>query len=493
MNEPKTHQEVENEPSAGRSDREHLTDSPRNTPAAATNGDSSARDTASSEGRTAASERTNEVSGSAPAPSAASASGGSGRLWRALRRFFWMDDRLAAASKEPFGPGCRGWDEFDLGSAAARGADRLVESGELETSRLLLYRSAAALLAHAHLMRAGFVPSEPPATGERREPSADSLDDLAPDTSRGSDSAKAKGGGPRLGDPGSAFELGCEAVRASERLRESGGPQHSALLLLRTAAVLFVDAYQSVPEGGLRPPALSDQDWDRLARLPDAAQAIADLSPDGRHLVTACLGPGGESHIATLSRKERRVALRLLGRLTRELAVPLSSKARGATRVILSRWLRIGTTAAVLAALIAYGLSMSGLFDDQNLALHRPVTMSSVFSADTGRDPSLLVDGDTSNLGFHTAHGVQQHVTIDLGTAQRIRRVVVYNRSDCCQERAVPLHVEVSQDGNAYQRVATRTETFSEWEAEFPPVTARYVRLLRPKKDYFHLAEVEVY
>ena len=128
-----------------------------------------------------------------------------------------------------------------------------------------------------------------------------------------------------------------------------------------------------------------------------------------------------------------------------------------------------------------------------NLALHRPVVMSSVYAGDVGHDPSLLVDGDTSNLGFHTDRGGHQYVTIDLGTVQSVHKVVVYNRADCCADKAVPLRIEVSKDGKAFQRVAMRKTTFDVWKATFSAVDARYVRLTSLRGDYFHLAEVQVF
>ena len=127
-----------------------------------------------------------------------------------------------------------------------------------------------------------------------------------------------------------------------------------------------------------------------------------------------------------------------------------------------------------------------------NLALHRPVTVVTPHP-ELGRDPSLLVDGDPTNLGFHTNDGPNQNVTIDLGTVQRIFRVVVYNRADCCKERAVPLKIEVSKDNKQFRQVAERKEQFEKWKADFPPTIARYVRLTDLAAVPFHLAEVEVY
>ncbi len=431
-----------------------------------------------------------EAKGGAPDPKRSPAWGG---LWRTLRRFFWMDDQLAAATRVGFGPGSPGWDAFHVGCAAARVADRLGESREFEGARLLLYRSAAALLAGAHLTRAGIPPSAAPVGDQERKRPADLRGESRADTGHSVDRAAAADSHDPLGDPGDEFELGCQAVRAAEKIRESGESESGTHLLHRAAAALFVRAQLARPEGNLPPPALRDQDWDRLVELSSAAREFANLPEAQRGLVTACLGSQGESHVATLSRAERRATARRLARLAQELAAPLQAEARIVRRVVMSRWLRLGISVALPVAVIAYGVIERGWFQNRNLALHRPVIVSSIFAVNIGRNPSLLVDGDTSNLGFHTADAAHQHVTIDLGSTRRVRKVVVYNRVDCCKARAVPLRVEVSQDGDAYRQVAKRDTVFNVWEATLPPLDARYVRLTRPKKAYFHLAEVEVY
>jgi hypothetical protein len=70
----------------------------------------------------------------------------------------------------------------------------------------------------------------------------------------------------------------------------------------------------------------------------------------------------------------------------------------------------------------------------------------------------------------------------------------VNNRADCCSERAVPLRIDVSADGTAFNTVAQRNEPFNpEWSAEFSSTKVRYVRLTNLSNTSFHLNEVEVY
>ena len=84
-------------------------------------------------------------------------------------------------------------------------------------------------------------------------------------------------------------------------------------------------------------------------------------------------------------------------------------------------------------------------------------------------------------------------MTIDLGNAWRIKRVDVYNRVDCCMNRAIPLRLEVSRDGKSYRTIAEQTVVFYVWKVRFDATEVRYVRLTRLGQSLFHLAEIEVY
>jgi hypothetical protein len=175
------------------------------------------------------------------------------------------------------------------------------------------------------------------------------------------------------------------------------------------------------------------------------------------------------------------------------LIEPLESDATRVRRIVLLRWSRIG--AAVLVAFVALWPLGSWLMDRSgkvNLALNHPVTISSQ-CAGLGTDHRLLVDGDHTNLGFHTDNGPNQFAVIDLGKIRRFDKVIVYNRADCCKERAVPMRLEVSNDGKTYTKLADRTEEFDIWTAKSLRAKGRYLRLRLLAVNPFHLAEVEVY
>jgi hypothetical protein len=69
----------------------------------------------------------------------------------------------------------------------------------------------------------------------------------------------------------------------------------------------------------------------------------------------------------------------------------------------------------------------------------------------------------------------------------------IQNRQDGEADRAVPLIIEVGDDGTHFRQIARRDTEFSAWKPSFPTVTARYVRLRVPRRSMLHLEEVAVY
>jgi hypothetical protein len=334
----------------------------------------------------------------AAAPSApAAAAAQPGGFMQLLRRFFWMDEKMAVAVREGYAPGHPGWQEYELSRAARTDASQLGESGEGEASALLLNRAAVTLMIGAHLARAG-------------------------------------------------TELG--------------------------------------------PTPIADQFAARLGDLPLGKTLLVALTEEQRELVTNALGSQAEFALAKLSPAKRSLAARAMAGLAKGLGDPLERDVRRVGAVLLARWIKIAVAAVVLVG--GSFLLIGKLTARPNLALHRPITVVTPHPV-YGRDPSLLVDGDRTNLGFHTIEAANQNVTIDLGAAMSISRVVVYNRADCCQERAVPLRVEVGEDTQHFRVVGERTEQFEQWKLDFPGTNARYVRLTDLAPKAFHLSEVEVY
>jgi len=100
---------------------------------------------------------------------------------------------------------------------------------------------------------------------------------------------------------------------------------------------------------------------------------------------------------------------------------------------------------------------------------------------------------ESPNFFFHTQEQNQPWMEIDLGAVQRISSVKIKNRQDCCAERAVPLVLEVSKDGQKWNQLARKNEVFGTWHAKFAPVETRWVRLRVARKSMLHLQSVDIY
>jgi hypothetical protein len=94
---------------------------------------------------------------------------------------------------------------------------------------------------------------------------------------------------------------------------------------------------------------------------------------------------------------------------------------------------------------------------------------------------------------FHTAEEAEPWVRIDLGKLQRVHAVRVQNRTNCCRDRAIPLAIELSRDGNDWTLVGYRRLIFDTFTQQFAPLEARYVRLRVDRRSMLHLLRVSVY
>ena len=159
---------------------------------------------------------------------------------------------------------------------------------------------------------------------------------------------------------------------------------------------------------------------------------------------------------------------------------------------------RVGRTAgvAICAVWLLY-LLVRVAFPPKDLALNKPVRASSHHPGTP--DLSGLVDGKVvPTFGFHTdvsqkdAWGI-----IDLDHPTRIRKIVVYSRSDHDADDCLPYWLDVSTDGVTFHEVAVRTDHFGDGSFFSPAWTVslheygRYVRI-RSKK-YLVLNEIEVF
>jgi hypothetical protein len=174
------------------------------------------------------------------------------------------------------------------------------------------------------------------------------------------------------------------------------------------------------------------------------------------------------------------------GLIRRELAAD-----RKVTRVLVQRLVRLGiVTLAVVGVLLAINAAVQRVIRGPDLAAGKPWRASS--SAFDCNIAEKSCGGVSTTIFFHTVEENNPWVEIDLGARKKFARVEVDNREECCQDRAVPLVVETSNDANEFKEVARTTEPFGSWQATFKPVTARYVRVRADKKTYLHLVRVGV-
>jgi hypothetical protein len=193
---------------------------------------------------------------------------------------------------------------------------------------------------------------------------------------------------------------------------------------------------------------------------------------------------------ATPAETEQRA--RALGSVARRLLQQLPNPQVQEERLIAQRLTRLGGL-VVLGVLVAIGVSrwLGRVGAGVDLAANKPWTTSS--SGDVAcTSPAQRCDA-VKGYFFHTQEEKQPWLQLDLQRSGTISRLRISNRQDCCQERAVPLIVEVSRDGEEWREAARRKEAFDVWTPEFDPIAARYVRLRVGKRSILHLSEVQVF
>lgn len=305
-----------------------------------------------------------------------------------------------------------------------------------------------------------------------------------------------------------------------EALREARARSHGSdlrrrelVLRARSAAELgdrVFDALEPLPTGPAKHIAadLYRQSvyWCLLARGSD----VTDKSLDGLWESSKCIEglklPSDAGHrkeldalmrshdfrtLAELSEAERARAaegLRALAYSTLDLLEPAD---RAVRKLLFQRFVRITgliLMCSVLAASLIAGVQH--LTRKPNLALGKPWRASSVWAE---CHPEIRSCGGLrSDIFFHTKDDESPWVEFDLGTLTSISEVYVKNRSDSVPDRAVPLVIEVSDDGKSWREVARKNDTFRTWTASFAPVMTRYVRARVDRRSWLHLDRVEI-
>jgi hypothetical protein len=159
--------------------------------------------------------------------------------------------------------------------------------------------------------------------------------------------------------------------------------------------------------------------------------------------------------------------------------------------------MRLALLAAV--AVVAIALPVRRALAPKNLALNKPVTMSSVYKTRRDVGGSYLVNGKLEwSYGGHTDNPGPDNpfMTIDLRAPTRIGKIAVHNRGDGHFDDCLPLTLSVGLDPSATNVLGVRDKHFTRtepWVVDHLDVTARYVRVSKVGAAYIALTEIEVY
>jgi hypothetical protein len=178
-------------------------------------------------------------------------------------------------------------------------------------------------------------------------------------------------------------------------------------------------------------------------------------------------------------------------KIVRALLEKATGPQRKLEHLLVLRTLRLGTLVGLLGGMV--GLLfwvISILTTPPDLLAGKTWRASSSYK--NYNPATRIVDGNSTELFFHTNEESSPWVEFDLGPPALIRSFTIKNRSDCCSERAVPLVVEVSQDQSHWKEVARRNEDFRQWTSKITPQNARYVRIRALRKTWLHLENVHV-
>jgi hypothetical protein len=305
--------------------------------------------------------------------------------------------------------------------------------------------------------------------------------------------AQARAGTFGHSQPGWAeYDAARHAREGVVQIGETGQSSWAVLLLERTAASLLLRAHAARAAITIGAGPLVEADWESVRKIPVIQEAWNNLSAVQVSALVEALGPEGDQSTAHLPIQQRKSFALGLHNFVKTLAEPLEFEANRLGRALFARYARVAI--AVVSAIIVVSGFINWLgarFEKPNIALHRAVEVSSQYPG-AGEDHTLLVDGDRTNLGFHTNCEGPQFAIVDLGAAHKIDKVVVYNRDEF-PERAVPLYLEVGSDRQNFKQVAVKKEPFDKWAATGLGATGRYIRLRNTPPNCFHLAEVEVY
>ncbi len=279
-------------------------------------------------------------------------------------------------------------------------------------------------------------------------------------------------------------------MRAAEELAEAqtavAFPLYREAALLYMAALVVVDENATVSEP-LQPPDVVAQfeTLDVKRTCPATPAELADFLS-----LVAAPDPMALDRLSSAEAFQRMKPVRTIVVWLRE-----SNEPRTLREIKVQRFTRISILTLVVAVGLVWGLIV--LFTPKNIALHRPVSLSSVFPG-AAVVPQNLTDGVTSGAyAVHTNREDNAWVQVDLQDVYRISKVKIYNRGDGWFDEGLPLTLTFSENGVDFVEVDKRTKSFGQWVPwtfDAGGKKARYIRVHGFKGNgYVTLSELEAF
>ena len=157
-----------------------------------------------------------------------------------------------------------------------------------------------------------------------------------------------------------------------------------------------------------------------------------------------------------------------------------------------------------LVRLVLLGLAGIGLlvwlgvaiFSPTNIALHKRTIVSTNHPKSTAPEGGLTDGSNGDAYGVHTALEDNPWVRVDLGDVYQLKKIKIFNRTDCCFDEHLPLTLEISENEVDFAELDRRTTSFSQWSPwVFSPEgkRARYIQVRGAKGKFVVLSELEAY
>jgi hypothetical protein len=198
---------------------------------------------------------------------------------------------------------------------------------------------------------------------------------------------------------------------------------------------------------------------------------------------------------STLSEQEREAELVQAQSFVDALLRTLDARNALVPRLLGQRYGRLlGSIVGFVLALVSarYGAQQASRYLRPDLA---PSASWRVSTTELGFEASgrgFLPPEGGPNVFFQTLIEDSPWIEFDLGAPRAVRGVSVNNRLNCCQDYAVPLVVELSDDAKQWTEVARREQRFYTWTEWFPESQARYLRLRVARRTLLHLGSIEI-